>query len=149
MSNLADNRQVRYDYEILEKFEAGIVLSGQEVKSTKAGHMSLKGTFVTFQGNNALLTNAHISKYPFAGELPNYDPTQSRRLLLKKREISYLREKTLEKGLTVVPLSVYTKNHLVKVEIALARGKQVFDKRDTIKKRDAQREMARAKKADI
>lgn len=148
MPSLADNRQAHFDYLILEKFEAGIVLTGQEVKAAKGGHLSLKGTYITFHGPNALLTNAHISKYPQAGPLPSYDPTHSRQLLLRKREISYLREKTKEKGLTVVPLSVYTKNQLIKVEIALVKGKQTFDKRESIKKRDTDREMARAKKSN-
>ena len=143
MPNLAENRQARFDYEILEKLTAGIVLTGQEVKAAKQGSINLKGSFVTFSGNNAQLTNAHISKYKAAGPLPDYDPTRSRRLLLKKREIQYLREKSLEKGLTIIPLRVYTSNHLIKVEIALGRGKHLYDKRATIKKRDVEREMRR------
>lgn len=145
MSNLAENRQARFDYEILEKFSAGIVLAGQEVKSAKKGSLNLKGAFVTFHGGSAYLTNAHISKYAYAGELPEYDPTRSRRLLLKKQEIRYLREKSLEKGLTIIPLSVYTKNHLIKVDIALGRGKHLYDKRAAIKKKDVERDIRRAK----
>lgn len=144
MSNLADNKKAHFDYEMLEQYDAGIVLSGQEVKATKMGHASLKGAYVVFNKDGAYLLNAHISKYPNAGPLPDYDPTQSRRLLLKKREIEYLRGKIQEKGLTVVPLSLYTARHLIKVKIALARGKHAHDKRDTLKKRDLDREVRRA-----
>jgi SsrA-binding protein len=146
MSTFAENRKIRFDYEILETLQAGIVLSGQEVKSVRAGHLSLTGTFVTFHGDTALLTNAHISPYKYAGVLPDYEPTRSRRLLLKKREITYLRGKTQEQGLTIVPLQVYSKDRLIKVEIAVARGKKLFDKRESIKKRDVEREIRRAQK---
>jgi len=138
---LADNRKALYDYEILEKFQAGLVLTGQETKSVKNGQISLKGAYVTFRDGDAYLTNSHISKYKQAGLLPDYDPTKSRRLLLRKREIRYLQGKSQEKGLTIVPLSVYTKKRFVKIEIAVARGKKQYDKRETIKKRDAAREM--------
>ena len=104
MKNVAENKKARFDYEILETFEAGVHLSGQETKAAKAGAVSLPGSFVTFHNGNALLTNAHISPYKFAGPLPNYDPTQSRRLLLRKKEIRYLQGKLNEKGLTIVPL---------------------------------------------
>ncbi len=145
MSNaLAENRQARFNYEILETFQAGLVLTGQEVKAAKKGAVSLKGAFVTFHGNEAKLTNAHITKYAPAGPLPNYDPTRSRTLLLKKREINYLRGKSLEKGLTIVPLKMYTRNRLIKVEVAVARGKHAYDKRATVKKRDLEREVRRA-----
>jgi SsrA-binding protein len=110
------------------------------------GHLSLKGSFVTFHNGDAYLTNAHISKYPSAGPLPDYDPTQSRRLLLKKREIEFLRGKSQEKGLTIVPITVYTRGNRIKVGIALARGKHSYDKRETIKKRDLDRELRRASK---
>lgn len=146
MPTLADNRKAHFDYELLEEYEAGIVLSGQEVKSVKMGHLSLKGSFVTFHDGSAQLTNAHISKYPSAGPLPDYDPTQSRRLLLKKREIEFLRGKSQEKGLTIVPITVYTRGNRIKVGIALARGKHSYDKRETIKKRDLDRELRRSAK---
>ncbi len=145
--SLSSNKKAFFDYEILEKFQAGLVLTGQEVKSVKAGHMSLKGTYVTFHNGDAYLTNANITKYPQAGLLPDYEPTASRRLLLRKREIRYLQGKLAEKGLTIVPLSVYTKNRLIKVEIAVGRGKKQYDKRDTIKKRDTEREMKRSLKS--
>ncbi len=138
---LADNRKALHDYEIQEKFQAGLVLTGQEVKSVKNGHLSLKGAFVTFHNGDAYLTNAHISKYKQAGNLKDYDPTHSRRLLLRKKEIRYLQGKSAEKGLTIVPLSVYTKSRFVKMEIAVARGKKDYDKRETLKKRDTEREI--------
>lgn len=144
MANLADNRQARFDYEILEDYEAGIVLSGQEVKAVKNGQINLKGSYVVFMGANPTLLNAHISPYKYASKIEGYDPTQSRRLLLKKREIDYLRGKLEEKGLTIVPLSVYTSGHLIKVKIGLAKGKQLHDKRETIKKRDLDREVKRS-----
>lgn len=144
MSTLADNKKAHFDYQILETFEAGIVLSGQEVKSAKKGQINLKGAYVTFHSGNPHLLNAHITKYQNAGPLPDYDPTQSRRLLLKKREISYLQGKLGEKGLTIVPLSVYTSRHLIKVSIGLAKGKQLHDKRETIKKRELDREVKRS-----
>ncbi len=146
MPTLANNKQVHFDYEILETIEAGLVLTGQEAKSVKAGHMNLKGAFVTFHGSEALLTNAHISKYPQAGPLPDYDPTRSRRLLIHKREIERLRGKLQEKGLTIVPTEVYTKNRFIKVKIGIARGKHLYDKRQTLKKRDAEREIRRTLK---
>ncbi|MFA5174912.1 MAG: SsrA-binding protein SmpB [Patescibacteria group bacterium] len=143
---LAENKKALFDYEILEKMEAGLVLSGQEVKSAKNKTISLKGAFVTFHGNDALLTNAHFSAYPQAGPIPQYDPTRSRRLLLHKKQIAYLRGKSQEKGLTIVPLMVYIKNHLVKVEIAVARGRHKYDKREVLKERDLKKELSRAQK---
>jgi SsrA-binding protein len=145
--SLAKNKKALFDYEILEKFQAGLVLSGQEVKSVKNGHMSLKGAYVTFHNSDAYLTNAHITKYKQAGALKDYDPTASRRLLLRKREIRYLQGKSAEKGLTIVPLSVYTKNRFIKVEIAVGRGKKQYDKREAIKKRDTEREIKRSLKS--
>lgn len=143
MSTIADNRQARFDYDILENYEAGIVLSGREVKAVRNGQINLKGSYVVFTGGNPTLLNAHISPYAFSGKVTAYDPTQSRRLLLKKREIEYLRGKLEEKGLTIVPLSVYTSGHLIKVKIGLAKGKQLHDKRETIKKRDLDRDIKR------
>jgi len=146
MPQLADNKKAFFDYEILEKFEAGLVLLGHEVKAAKAGQVSLKGAFVTFHNNRAYLTNATISRYKQAGKLEEYDPTRSREILLHKKELRYLQGKFAEKGLTIVPLCVYTKNRLVKIEIAVARGKHTFDKRESIKKKDVEREMRRAAK---
>jgi SsrA-binding protein len=142
----AENKKARFDYEILDTYQAGIALSGQEVKSIRAGHCNLTGSFVTFHNDQAILTNAHISPYKFAGPLPDYEPTHGRTLLLHKREINYLRGKSAEQGLTIVPLRVYSNNRLIKVEIAVARGKHRFDKRETIKKRDQDRELKKTLK---
>ncbi len=138
----ATNKKAKFDYEVLETTEAGLVLTGMEVKSIRTGHISLKGAFVTFHENSAFLTNVHISKYKYAGKAPEYEPERSRKLLLKKKEINYLRGKSQEKGLTIVPISVYTKSRHIKVEIAVCRGKKIYDKRAAIKKRELKRELA-------
>ena len=149
MTTLTENKKAHFDYEILETLTAGISLTGQEVKSIQKGHLSLKGAFVTFHGRGALLTNAHISPYPEAGPLPEYEPTRSRTLLLHKREINYLRAKSEERGLTIVPLKVYSNNRLIKVEIAVARGKHLYDKKEVLKNKDVQREIRRTLKDRI
>lgn len=118
-------------------------MTGQEVKAVRGGQMRLTGAYVTFHKGNAVLTNAHIGKYAFAGPLPDYDPTQSRRLLLHKREIRYLQGKAQEKGLTIVPLSVYTNNRSIKVEIGVGRGRKAFDKREVLKDRAVKRAIRR------
>lgn len=141
-----ENKKAAFDYEILEKYEAGLVLSGQEVKSIRSGHISLKGAFITFHGNNAMLTNAHIAKYKYARKTLDYEPERSRPVLLKKREINHIRGKSQEKGLTIIPLSVYTKGRHIKVEIAVCRGKKRYDKRESIKKREIRVELAREMK---
>ncbi len=139
---LAINRRARFDYEILEKMEAGLKLSGHEVKSARAGKVSLKGSFITMHEGEAYLTNAHISPYqPKNIPLP-YDPHRPRKILLKKKELKSLIGR--QKGLTIIPLKLYTKRHLIKLEIALARGKKKIDKRETIKKREAERTIRRA-----
>lgn len=137
------NKKAQFDYEILDKFEAGLVLTGPEVKAARGGHVSLKGGFITFHGNQPFLTNVHISKYKFAGQLKNYDPERSRKLLLRPKEINYLKGKTQEKGLTIIPLSMYNKGRLIKLEIAVVRGKKKYDKREAIKKREIDREVGR------
>jgi SsrA-binding protein len=144
--NLAENKKAMFDCEILEKYEAGLALTGQEVKSAKSGQINLKGSYVTFHNGKAYVLNMHINKYKPAGPLPNYDPTRSRQLLLRKKEIAYLQEKSMEKGLTIMPLRVYTKQRLIKMEIGIGRGRKTYDKREVIKKRDVKREIARAKK---
>ena len=144
MPTYARNKKATFDHEILEKFEAGLVLTGQEVKSIRSGHVSLNGTFVTFHKNEAMLTNVHIPKYKFAGSLPDYDPEHSRKILLHRKEINKLRGKLQEKGLTIVPLSIYTKGRRIKVKIAIVRGKKKHDKRRDIKKREQTREIKRA-----
>lgn len=147
MPTLAENRSAFFDYEILTSYEAGLVLDGAEVKAAKAGQINLKGSFVTFHQGQARLTNAHISRYKHAVPDPSYDPTHSRSLLLHKKEIAAIRAQTQEKGLTIVPLKVYTKGHLVKVSIGVARGRHQYDKRDVLKKRANDRDARVALKA--
>ncbi|EKE25345.1 MAG: SsrA RNA (tmRNA)-binding protein [uncultured bacterium] len=146
MPTLAINKRAVFDYEILDKFEAGLMLSGAEVKSVKNGHLSLKGSFVTIHESELYLTNAHISPYPYANPKTSYDPTRSRKLLVRKAEIKSLIGKLQVKGLTLVPLRVYTKRRLVKLEFAVGRGKKAFDKRSDIAKREDKRKMERALK---
>jgi SsrA-binding protein len=136
---LADNRKARHDYFFLETFEAGIVLSGTEVKSAKAGKVQLRDAYAAVKNNELWLHNAHISPYE-QGNRWNHDPTTVRKLLVHRHEINKLIGKTREKGLTLVPTKVYLKNGRVKAEIALAKGKQNYDKRETIKKREAEAE---------
>jgi SsrA-binding protein len=143
MGTLATNKRAHFDYEISDKYEAGLVLSGQEVKSMKLGHISLKESFVTVKGGELFLTNAHVTPYKQAGELKNYEPTQPRKLLLKKSEIKHLTGKVRIQGLTLVPLRVYTKRQLLKLEFGLGKGKKKFDKRDDIAKREDNRNMQR------
>lgn len=143
MTTYSINKKAKFDYEILEKFEAGLVLNGIEVKSIRTGGASLKGAFVTFHGENAYLTNMHVPKYKYAGNSLEYEPERSRSLLLKRKEIRYLRGKAQELGLTIVPISLYTKGRHIKVEIAVCRGKKKHDKRETVKKREVRRELSR------
>jgi SsrA-binding protein len=149
MDYYAENKKARFDYEILETFEAGLILTGSEVKSVRKGSANLKGGFINFHNNSVLLSNVHIPKYKFAGNEENYDPERSRKLLLKVKEISYLRGKMLEKGLTIVPLSLYNKGRHIKLSIGLAKGKKKYDKRESIKKRDTERETRRTLKGDL
>lgn len=144
MPVFAVNKRASYDYELLDRYEAGLVLSGQEVKSVKTGHLSLKGSFVTVRGEELYLTNAFIPPYPHAGELPGYSETQPRKLLLKGSEIRSLIGKIRVHGLTLVPLRVYTKRRLLKLEFAVGKGKKAFDKRSDIGKREARRRIDRA-----
>ncbi|MFH1509417.1 MAG: SsrA-binding protein SmpB [bacterium] len=156
MKILAKNRRAKFDYHLKEFFEAGIVLTGQETKSTKGGNISLKGSYVTLhpvKGKpgymEAFLLNAHISPYKHAGELPDYDPVRTRKLLLKKAEIRKLIGKKQAEGLTIVPTKVYTKRRKIKVEIALARGKKQYDKREGIKQRQDDRAAERELRGKI
>ncbi len=144
MNIIAINKRAGFDYELGEKFEAGLVLSGQEVKSVKTGHLSLKGSFVTIKGNEFYLTNAHIPPYRHAGKIKNYDPYHSRKLLLKKSEIKFLTGKVRVQGLTLVPIRVYIKRRYIKLEFALGRGKKKFDKREHLKKKEARRKIEKA-----
>ncbi len=146
MKTLCENRKARHDYFIEETFEAGISLSGTEVKSIRKGAINLKDSFVSFHGGEAFIKNMHISPYE-QGNIFNKDPMRDRRLLLHKREINYLYGAVKQKGYSVIPLSVYLKDSLVKIQIGLARGKKLYDKRESIAQRDAKRNMDRELKA--
>lgn len=141
MPILATNKRAFFDYEILRVWEAGLVLTGQEVKAMRAGLIGLKGAYVTLHNNTPWLINAHVSAYQKATNLKNYEPAHSRRLLLNQREIREIIGLIKQKGLTIVPLKVYTKRNLIKVEIGLARGKKLHDKREVLKKRAIEREI--------
>lgn len=143
MAHYAENRKAKFDYEILEKYEAGIELLGSEVKSVRAGRMSLDGAFVIIRGGEAYLINANIPLYQPNNKSSEHDPLRNKKLLLTKKEIDFLTGSGKNKSLTIVPISVYNKGRKVKVEIVLARGKKKFDKRETIKKRETDREIRR------
>jgi len=146
MDVLAINKRASFDYDISEKFEAGLVLRGYEVKSVKTGHISLKGSFVTVKKNELYLTNANIPLYKHAGAIANYNPTAPRKLLLHKREIAYLIGKSRTEGLTLVPIRVYTKRGLLKLEFGIGKGRKKHDKRNIIKKRETVKKIERALK---
>jgi SsrA-binding protein len=143
IKNIARNRRARHEYEVIDTFEAGIALIGPEVKSLRAGRANLGDAYGVVRGGECWLEKLHISPYEPATR-ENADPQRSRRLLLHGREIRKIRSRVVEKGLTVVPLSLYFKNGLAKVELGLVRGKRVRDKREDLKRREAQRETARA-----
>jgi SsrA-binding protein len=142
-SLVASNRRALHDYEILEKVEAGLVLLGPEVKSLREGRANLSDSYAVLRRGEAYLVNAHVSPYDKAGR-DNPDPRRERKLLLNKSEITRLAGKVAERGLTLVPLSLYFKNGRAKVELGLARGKRVHDKRESIRRREEEREMERA-----
>ena len=141
---VADNRQARYEYEILATYEAGVELKGTEVKSIRAGKVNLRDGFALIRNGEALLLNVHISPHYTTGSYFNHDPRRTRKLLLHKEEIRKLVGQVDQKGLTLVPLRMYLKGGWVKVAIGLARGKKLHDKRETLKKTEAQREIQRA-----
>lgn len=140
---VSTNRRARFDYEILETVEAGLSLTGSEVKSMRAGLVDLKDAYAAVDGGEFWLFGVRISPYGFARD-GGHDPERTRRLLLHRAEIDRMAAKVAEKGLTVVPLRIYFKKGLAKVELGLAKGKVRFDKRETIKRRQADREMQRA-----
>ena len=144
---LLQNKKAFFDYEILQKFEAGIELLGFEVKSLKKGEGSLAGAFVIVRGNEAFVTNMNIPPYQVKNTPADYDPMRPRKLLLTKKEIEEIGEIEQQKGLTIIPLSVYNKGGKLKMEIGAARGKKKFDKRESIKKRDTDREIRKQLKA--
>ena len=143
---IAENRRARYDYELLERFEAGIVLTGTEVKSLREGRVTLAHAYADVRGNEVWLLGAEIAVYD-QGNIANHDPTRERKLLLHRREIATLVGKVREKGQTLVPTRLYFKDGKVKIEIALGRGKEKGDKRRDITERDAKRQMDRALKS--
>jgi len=150
MGAYAENRKANLNYEILETFQAGLVLNGQEVKSIKSGRIQLAGSYVIFQGEDLFLTGANIPAYQPANAPQEYAPERPRKLLLHKKELKYLIGKIKEKGLTLVPLRVYNQKRKIKLEFGLARGKRKQDKREKIKKQDTQREIERAlKQGDV
>ncbi|HYC83098.1 MAG TPA: SsrA-binding protein SmpB [Candidatus Paceibacterota bacterium] len=147
MAPLVHNKKAGFNYEFLEKFEAGLDLLGSEVKSLRSHQGSLDGAYVSIRGGEAFLLGSYIPPYqPNNGSLEGYDPERARKLLLTKGELADLIEKEKADGLTIVPISVYNKGRYLKLEIALARGKKKFDKRETIKKRDVEREIGRTLK---
>lgn len=142
---VATNRKAFHDYEILDKVEAGMVLKGTEVKSLREGKVNLKDSYVIFKDGEAFLLNTHISPYTH-GNIENHDPERTRKLLLNRREIEKLTGTVTQKGLTVVPLRIYFRDHRAKVEVAVVRGKKLFDKRETERRKQADREAAAAVK---
>ena len=142
---LVQNRQARFNYEILEKVEAGIALMGTEVKSIREGKVNIKEAYADIRDGEAWLIGAHINPYSH-GNITNHNPLRERKLLLNSREIHRLQGKIMEKGLTLVPLRLYLKGRLIKLELGVARGKKLVDKREDIKKRDQEREIQRAMK---
>ena len=139
---VASNRRARFEYEILDTFEAGLVLLGPEVKSLRAGRANLSDSYATIRGGEAWLLNAHISPYEQAGRA-GPDPLRERKLLLHRSEIARLSGKVRERGFTLIPLRMYFRDGRAKVELALARGKRAYDKRETIRRREEERSVRR------
>lgn len=139
---IATNKKARYEYFIEDTIEAGIVLTGTEVKSIRQGKLNLKDSFATIEKGEAYINNMHISPYE-QGNIYNVDPVRKRKLLLHKREIRKLLSTTMIEGYTLIPLSVYLKDGKVKLELATGKGKKLYDKRESIAKRDAQRKIQR------
>lgn len=146
MTTFAENRKASFNYEIVETFDAGIELLGFEVKAVRAKHVSLEGSHVIIRGDEAFLTGVTIAAYQPKNTPSDYDPLRNRRLLLTKKEISSLAGAGSRRSLTIVPLSVYNAGRKIKVKIALVRGKKKFDKRETIKRRDTDRDVRREHK---
>ncbi len=143
---VSDNRQARFQYEILETFEAGLVLQGTEVKAIRAGKVNLRDGFAQLRDDEVWLYNVHISPHQSASQFFNHEPLRVRKLLLHRIEINKLIGKVEQKGLTIVPLKMYLKKGKVKITIGVGRGKKLHDKRDDLKKKDANREIARVMK---
>jgi len=144
VKTVAQNRRARFDYEILETVEAGIVLTGQEAKSCRMGHVNLSGSYVSFFGGKPVLKQAKISPYPFAGPMPEYDPGHDRRLLLKANEAARLESQAAEKGVAIIPLEVKA-GKFIKLVIGIGRGRKTLDKRHRIKEREMERKVREGK----
>lgn len=142
---IASNKKAFHEYHVLDKFEAGLALRGTEVKSLREGLVNLKDSYITFKNGEAFLFGTHISPY-IHGNRENHEPERTRKLLLHRREIEKLLIQVMEKGLTIIPLRLYFKRGRVKIEIGVVRGKKLYDKRETEKKREADREAAVAMK---
>lgn len=143
MKPYGENKKAYFDYEILEKFEAGIVLLGTEVKSIKSGHINLAGAYIVPKDSEFFLINSNVPPYQPKNAPKDYDPMRSRKVLITKKEIDQLQGKLKQRGLTLLPLSVYNKGGKIKLEFGLGQGKRKLDKRELIKKRDTDREMER------
>ncbi|MAZ56747.1 SsrA-binding protein [bacterium] len=146
MTKLAHNRKAAFNYNILEIFEAGLVLAGYEVKAIRAGKASLVGAYITINGNEANLVGATIAPYQPKNTPEDYDPERARKLLITKKELSKLGKELNTAGLTIVPISLYNKKNRVKLEFALVRGKKKADKRESLKEKDAKRSIERTLK---
>ncbi|MBX0326417.1 SsrA-binding protein SmpB [Oscillochloris sp. ZM17-4] len=144
---VADNRKAHHDYAIEETYEAGIVLTGSEIKSVRAGRVNLRGSYARIFKDELYLYDSHISPYEQSGTYFNHEPTRPRKLLMHRREISRLDGLVRQKGLTIVPLKIYFKGRRAKLELGVARGKKNYDKREDIAKRDAQRDIERVMKS--
>jgi SsrA-binding protein len=148
IKTLATNRKAYHNYHIQDSVEAGIVLTGTEIKSIRAGRVSLGDAYVKPESGELWLLNAHIARYE-AGSYLSHEPTRPRKLLLHRKQIDNLTSKVLEKGLTLVPLKLYIKDSIAKVEIALAKGKKLYDKRESIARRETEREIGQAIKKKV
>ncbi len=146
MKVIVRNRKAFHDYNIEETYEAGLVLTGTEVKSIREGRVNLKDSYVVIKDGEAFLLNCHISPYSH-GNIMNHDPVRTRKLLLHRKEIERLAGKSAEKGYTLIPLKIYFKGPYAKVEVGVGRGKRLYEKRDRIKEREAKREIERAVKS--
>ena len=143
MPTFASNRKASHNYSIEDEIEAGLVLAGHEVKSIRNGQASLDGAYVTIRNTEAWLRNAYIGKYKHGSNLDNHDESRERKLLLNKKEILQLQQKTKQQGLTLVPLQLYTSKRIIKLKVGLGRGKKKFDKRETIKNKELKRTLDR------
>ena len=143
MKIYSENKKATFDYEILEKFEAGLVLFGQEVKSIKTGHINLSSSYVSLKGEEPFLVGVRVPPYQPNNAGADYNEERQRKLLLNKKEINYLIGKTKVKGFSLIPLKIYEKNGRIKLEFGLAKGKKKYDKKEKIKKRDVDREINR------